>query len=282
MPWIKIQTNLIDVPEVSAIGMRLRIAPAHVVGCLVAVWSWADALTDDGLVQHATAELIDRKAGKKGFAEAMTGVGWLRIELSGVVLPKWDRHNGESAKARAGEAEAKRLSRAGVRRSGPVTVSAPPPVDESGQLSGQVSGQNGDRCRDQRRGEERREEDIQSRSSPPPPPAERLNAVDVDSIYAAYPRKVGKADALKAIAKALKTKPAAELLAAVNAYAVAMADWPEGERQFIPHPATWFNGGRYDDDPATWVRCNATKNQPRPLSTDMTHEELTKRHGGTF
>jgi hypothetical protein len=24
------------------------------------------------------------------------------------------------------------------------------------------------------------------------------------------------------------------------------------EAEFTPHPATWFNGGRYDDDPKEW------------------------------
>ena len=153
MPWIKIQTTIIDDPAVSAIGARLRMAEAHVVGSLVAVWSWADSLTASGFVQHATAANIDRRAGKKGFADAMTCVGWLRIEADGVLFPRWDRHNGESAKARAGEAEAKRLSRSGVRRaSSPVTVSA----QNESDLSGQMSGQNGDKCPDQRRGEERR------------------------------------------------------------------------------------------------------------------------------
>jgi len=73
-------------------------------------------------------------------------------------------------------------------------------------------------------------------------------------IYEAYPRKSGKADALKAIQKALVAHPAEKLLAATQAYATATAAWPEADRKFIPHPATWFNRGSYDDDPETWKR----------------------------
>ena len=76
------------------------------------------------------------------------------------------------------------------------------------------------------------------------------------AIYAAYPLKVGKADALKAIARTLKAgaiKPDA-LLAKVQAYAAAVATWPEADRKFVPHPATWINRGSFDDDPATWQR----------------------------
>lgn len=295
MPWIKIQTTLIDDPAVSAIGTRLRMVEAHVVGCLVAIWSWADSLTANGFIQHATAAQVDRKAGKKGFAEAMVAVGWLRIEPEGVTFPRWDRHNGESAKARAGEAEAKRLARSGIRRrSGPDPESGPPPPD----VSGQVSGQNGDKCPDQRREEEKRVEN----TNPPIPPAEaghtgpdkrpsshraEIEAAAV-KIYEAYPRKVGRADALKAIAKAIHASnkhgpldghETAEtyLLDRTKAYAEAVAEWPEADRQYIPHPSTWFNGGRYDDDPQTWRRTSAAS-----LPTDLGIPELRRIHGGTF
>jgi len=85
-----------------------------------------------------------------------------------------------------------------------------------------------------------------------------------EAIYAAYPRKIGKQAALKAIARAasrisgrpdLGETPAMEWLRVRTlAYAGAVAKWPAGDERFIPHPATWFNRGSYDDDPATWVR----------------------------
>jgi len=76
----------------------------------------------------------------------------------------------------------------------------------------------------------------------------------VAEIYESYPRKVGRKAACRAIALALKTKPAAELLEAVKAYAAAVARWPAADRQYVPHPTTWFNQGRYDDDRKTWER----------------------------
>jgi len=78
-----------------------------------------------------------------------------------------------------------------------------------------------------------------------------------DSIYAAYPRKVGRSDAIKAINNALKVTTPKALLLAVNAYSDATTRWPASDRQFIPHPATWFNRGSYMDDPREWKR-NAT------------------------
>lgn len=84
----------------------------------------------------------------------------------------------------------------------------------------------------------------------------------IEAIYSAYPRKVGRDSALKAIAKAAATVPPAELLAKTKAYAAAVATWPPGDRQFIPHPATWFNRGSYADDPAEWTRDSAAGSRP--------------------
>lgn len=78
------------------------------------------------------------------------------------------------------------------------------------------------------------------------------------TIYGCYPRKVGRAAALKAIRAALKVKPYAELFDAVQSYALAVATWPAPDRaQFVPHPATWFNRGSYDDDRTTWQRISS-------------------------
>lgn len=82
-----------------------------------------------------------------------------------------------------------------------------------------------------------------------------------EEIYRAFPLKVARLDAMKAIAKALERLRSGEspavtpemaeefLLAAVKEFASS----PAGNRgKFTPHPATWFNKGRYLDDRATW------------------------------
>jgi hypothetical protein len=89
---------------------------------------------------------------------------------------------------------------------------------------------------------------------------------DAEVIYAAYPIKVGKIAALKAIAVALRSMPAADLLAKVQAYAAAVAKWPHAlrysdGRDTVPHPRTWFNQGRFLDDPATWARSAAASSE---------------------
>lgn len=89
-------------------------------------------------------------------------------------------------------------------------------------------------------------------------------------VYDLYPRKVGKAAALKAIRYAYKQlaqrgelDPWKYLTERTRAYGESRVEahlQSEGEIRFTPHPATWFNQGRYDDDPAEWRLCHT---QPR-------------------
>lgn len=98
------------------------------------------------------------------------------------------------------------------------------------------------------------------------------STITADAIYAAYPRKVGRGAAIKAIQKAAKligpkatsmTRfcPYAVLLERTQAFAKATASWPEADRHFICHPATWFNQERYNDDPKEWERGTAPASQ---------------------
>eukprot|EP01032_Pedospumella_encystans_P008610 gene8610-10199_t len=67
------------------------------------------------------------------------------------------------------------------------------------------------------------------------------------AFYAAYPRKVGRAAALKAWQK-LSPDPALQtaILGALAAQ-LPRLDWREGGR-FIPHPSTWLGQGRWADE----------------------------------
>lgn len=83
---------------------------------------------------------------------------------------------------------------------------------------------------------------------------ERVTAELFAELWAAYPRKRAKDEALKAFAR---RKPDRELLAAMLAALAkqsASEDWQRDEGKFIPYPATWINGGRWlDDDQARVV-----------------------------
>ena len=85
-------------------------------------------------------------------------------------------------------------------------------------------------------------------------PAERRQSArerEAERIYAAYPKKVGKAAAVKSIEKALKSGVSSEqLLSATEQFARAVQG---ADMQYVPNPATWYNQARWEDDPALWA-----------------------------
>jgi hypothetical protein len=98
--------------------------------------------------------------------------------------------------------------------------------------------------------------------TPPPAKKKKGGGAAAREIYEFYPRKVGKDAALRAIQKRLDQglEPIV-LMTATRLYAEATAKWPAEDRQFIPHPATWFNRGSYDDDPREWQRAAPEKKE---------------------
>lgn len=66
-----------------------------------------------------------------------------------------------------------------------------------------------------------------------------------DLFWEAYPRKVGKQAAAKAFAKV--KVPVDKLIAAVEAQKRSK-DWQKDGGQYIPHPTTWLNQGRWEDE----------------------------------
>ena len=101
MAWIKVEHQTPDKPEVGAIARKLRITPAEAFLALFRVWSWADASTVDGTLPGIGPEWIDHIARVANFGQAMKDAGWLLETPIGLEIPNFDRHNGDSAKARA-------------------------------------------------------------------------------------------------------------------------------------------------------------------------------------
>lgn len=84
----------------------------------------------------------------------------------------------------------------------------------------------------------------------------------IERIYNAYPRKAAKPNAMRAIARAMRATgiDAHELLKRTETYAVEVAKWTDDARytstgtDTVPHPATWFNQHRFNDDPQEWQK----------------------------
>jgi len=89
-----------------------------------------------------------------------------------------------------------------------------------------------------------------SPSDSPSPSAPRLHPSTTgpfEEFYAAYPHKVAKGDARKAWAKAVVRAGSPQIV--IDGARRLAADPNLPEKRFIPHPASWLNGDRWDDEP---------------------------------
>lgn len=92
------------------------------------------------------------------------------------------------------------------------------------------------------------------------------NAVpaDFNSFWTAYPRKIGKAAALKAWRKV--KPPLAQALKAISTQKQS-DQWRKDGGQYIPNPATWINQGRWEDEPMAKPREQSSVPAERKLPT---------------
>lgn len=96
----------------------------------------------------------------------------------------------------------------------------------------------------------------------PNPNAREARCADFDRFWDAYPRKEGKQKARAAFEKADVSIDV--LLEAIDRQK-RTNQWRKDNGQFIPHPATWLNGKRWEDIP---VETCINQNGARELDSD--------------
>jgi hypothetical protein len=72
-----------------------------------------------------------------------------------------------------------------------------------------------------------------------------------DLFYAAYPRHIGRQAAMKAFDNVIRSRRATaeQVIAGAQRFAADPNLPGPSEARYIPHPSTWLNAGRWDDDP---------------------------------
>lgn len=110
--WIKMRTDLFDDPRIISIRRRCNLESTYAaIGAVYRFWSIVDDHSSDGSLPGVQPTDIDERI-FSGFSEAMREVGWLEIAPDGsVVIPRFDKHMGDSAKVRAQNAERQRQKR---------------------------------------------------------------------------------------------------------------------------------------------------------------------------
>jgi hypothetical protein len=72
-------------------------------------------------------------------------------------------------------------------------------------------------------------------------------SIDFLSFYSTYPKQIAKADAWKAWQKLEKTRPPVTVLIEKINEMKKTEQWTKDSGQFIPLPAKWLNGARWED-----------------------------------
>lgn len=106
--WIKMRCDLFTHPKVVRISSALKADTLRTVGGLMSVWCLFDAHSEDGSMVGYTCETLDDHLRWPGFAAAMMAVGWLSESAESLDLPRFETHNGTSAKRRAQDADRKK------------------------------------------------------------------------------------------------------------------------------------------------------------------------------
>ena len=109
--WIKMRSNLWDDPRVAKICDITDCGEASIVGGLYWLWATADQHSEDGIMFGLTIRAIDRKTGIVGFGDALVSAGWLEDHHEGVLIVRFEEHNGKSAKRRCSESVRKMSAR---------------------------------------------------------------------------------------------------------------------------------------------------------------------------
>lgn len=162
--WIKMRCDLRTHPKVVRMAGALGADKLRVVGALHAVWSIFDAHSADGILDGYTFKAIDIELGWKGFAQAMSDIGWLvDVNGRGLETPRFEEHNGQSAKRRAMETERKRLEREAEKAAADAAKAA--------TKAGQASASDADKSvtREEKRREETKKNPSGSRPLAEPP-----------------------------------------------------------------------------------------------------------------
>lgn len=248
--WIKFELTTLDKPEVCQIADLADIDPDAVVGKLMRVWAWFDQQTEDGNAPSVSKKLLDRSVGVTGFCEHMKAVRWM-VEADGVIsLPHFERHNGKTAKNRLLTAKRVANHKAANAKANAQIVSDALPREEK-----------------------RREESKEQEHTPIPT---KGVAAGFAEFWSAYPLKKAKATAEKAWAK---LKPSADLQAAILSAIAAhklSADWQRDGGQYIPHPTTWLNQRRWEDEVTHARSQRPDQNRPRS-AVDEVREAIAAR-----
>lgn len=274
MAWIESHQELWRHPKTKKLARLLGVSVPTAVGHLHGLWYWAlDFAQDGSLDKYEPEEIADAvlwEGEAADLMEALIGAGYIDQYDDGLGLHDWYDYAGKLLDRRAADRERKRKS-SGKKQSsdgvptevqrkgvGNLTDSIRT-VPNSTVPNSTIPNTTEDHTPDG--------DDTDVKKKP-----QELQDRRFAEFWKEYPAKVGKQAALKAWKK---IKPDADLFSkimeAIKA-AKGSKQWQRDNGQYIPHPTTWLNQGRWDDEISEEVSKHETANQ-------QNYEEAFKASG---
>lgn len=274
MAWIQVHQTLKDHRKLFDAADELEITSPHMMGLLISFWLWALDNTPTGQLDGITPRMIARAAQYEGPAEKLAGAliraGWLDEKEDGTLeIHDWYEYTGKLIDQRQAEKERSQRRRAAA------ASSSGSHDDDQQTPTGRPKGNRGKAAGrvDQSRLYQSKED------NPPPSPSDEGSEAPKPSLietrfaefWSAYPKKVSKQYALKAWKRISPDAALHEkIMAAVNAQKRG-EQWRRDNGRYIPNPATWLNGGNWDNEEVSAdavVRGHPEGDAPRGSGTD--------------
>lgn len=97
-----------------------------------------------------------------------------------------------------------------------------------------------------------------------------------NEFWSAYPKKTAKQQALKAFQKLNPNEELLNIILRSLERQKHSVQWTKDGGQYVPYPATWLNGKRWEDDPTCSTGASLNESSARSWS-DYTPEELEQQ-----
>lgn len=245
---VKMDLDLGTNPLISQMASKLGMGLPCVLGLFYQLCVLFTRHTGkDGLLRGATLEWLDTTLGRPTFTNSLVELGFLEVLPTGLKLHQ-DGHAPSPVQEPVPSPPAPVPSAEPVTP--PLVQESPPPDQQEVQEPEVTTGPARDLFTPPK-----------PKKTPPDDPA-------WDQFWAAYPRKTAKIDARKAWDK---LSPDADTLKVILEALEAQKkspQWTKEGGQFIPHPATWLNAKRWEDEIVTPVSEEEAWEQKRKAEWD--------------
>ena len=260
MAWLESHQTLADHPKTRKLARILSIGKPTVIGHLHCFWWWALDYADDGDLSRFDALDIAIGAEWDGdpdtFVMAMVQAGFID-DGDALTIHDWEDYAGKLLNRK--RANARRMKEARAAQNTAEIDSQPDTCDERASHV-----QDTQRARVEPPDQTRPDQTEKDTLSSPSGDGEGAFLRDVshnaakatqeldarfDEFWAHYPRKESKGAARKAWKKIRPSRSLTDRMIAAVEQQKKSPKWREDGGRFIPHPSTWLNNERWEDQP---------------------------------